>query len=93
MVAMPASHLSDTSPEITRLQLALMRDAPAWRKLELAGQMFESMKLLALVGLRQRHPQADEQELRRRLADLLLGAQLAGRAYGPLIITRDEHAA
>lgn len=93
MIVIPTSHLSDTSPEIGRLQLALMHSAPAWRKLELAGQMFESMKLLALVGLRQRHPLANEQELRRRLTDLLLGPQLASRAYGPLIITRDDLAA
>jgi hypothetical protein len=93
MVTMPGSHLTDTSPEIERLQLELMRDAPVWRKLELVGQMFESMKVLALAGLRQRHPQAEEAELRRRLADLLLGPELAQRAYGPLTVKGDDHAA
>lgn len=61
-----------------------MRQAPAWRKLELACQMVESMKLLGLSGLRQRYPQAGDVEPRRRLADLLLGAELAELAYGPL---------
>jgi hypothetical protein len=42
------------------------------------------MKLLARAGLRQRYPQADETELQRHLADLLLGPVLAERVYGPL---------
>jgi len=40
---------------------------------------------LALSGLRQRHPQASEDELRRHLADLWLGPELAARVYGPLV--------
>lgn len=76
--------LSDTHPDVEQLQLRLMRQAPAWRKLELMCQMVDSMKLLALSGLRQRHPTAGDAELRRRLADLLLGAELAELAYGPL---------
>ncbi len=79
----------DTSPEIERIQIELMRNAPAWRKVELACQMFDSMKLLARAGLRQRYPQADAAELERRLADLLLGPALAERVYGPL--TPSEH--
>jgi len=43
---------------------------------------------LALSGLRTRYPNADEMELRRGLADLLLGEDLAACAYGPL----PEHA-
>lgn len=45
--------------------------------------MSQSVRLLALAGLRQRHPAAGPAELRRRLADLLLGPELAARAYGP----------
>ena len=75
---------TDTSLEVERMQIELMRAAPAWRKVELAGQMFDSMKLLARAGLRQRYPQADETELQRRLADLLLGPALGERVFGPL---------
>ncbi|NJN82221.1 MAG: hypothetical protein HC802_08040 [Caldilineaceae bacterium] len=42
------------------------------------------MRSLALAGLRQRHPNADEPELRRRLADLTLGPKLAAQVYGPI---------
>jgi hypothetical protein len=82
---------TDTSPEIERIQIELMRNTPAWRKVELAGQMFDSMKLLARAGLRQRYPQADEAELQRRLADLLLGAALAERVYGPLTLPEQRN--
>ena len=84
------SELTDTHPDAERVQVALMRQAPPWRKLALLGQMNATVKDLALRGLRQRHPGASEAELRRRLADLVLGAELAARAYGPLEET-DAH--
>ena len=81
---MSTFRLSDTSPDAERVQIELMRRAPAWRKLELVGQMNETVRLLALSGLRQCYPQATPEELRRRLADLWLGAELAARVYGQL---------
>jgi hypothetical protein len=45
------------------------------------------MRILALSGLRQRYPQATPQELRRRLADLLLGPSLA---YDPRVSAEQE---
>ena len=75
--------VSDTHPDMERLQLDLMRQAPAWQKAQMLGEMYASMKQLALSGLRSRHPEASQMELQRRLADLLLGADLAERVYGP----------
>lgn len=75
---------SDTHPEAERVQIALMRAAPPWRKLALLGQLNATVKALALEGLRRRHPQASEQALRRLLAEQLLGPELAARVYGPL---------
>jgi hypothetical protein len=74
----------DTRPEAEQVLLELLRQAPAWRKLELVAQMNETVRLLVLSGLRQRYPLATPQELRRRLADVLLGPELATRVYGPL---------
>ena len=74
----------DTRPEAERVQIELLRQAPPWRKLHMVGQMNQTVRTLALSGLRQRHPQATPEELRRRLADLLLGPELAARVYGPL---------
>ncbi len=44
--------------------------------------MYETMKQLSLQGLRQRHPDVDEAELRRRLADLVLGPALMEQITG-----------
>jgi len=74
----------DTTPEAERVLIDLLRQAPPWRKLEMVGQMNQAVRTLALSGLRQRHPQATAEELRRRLADLLLGPALAAEVYGPL---------
>jgi len=74
----------DTTPEVERVLIELLRRAPAWRKLELVAQMNDTVRMLALSGLRTRHPQASEAELRRRLADILLGPELAEKAYGRL---------
>ena len=73
----------DTRPEAERVQIELLRQAPAWRKLEMVGQLNQTVRTLALSGLRQRHPEATPQELRRRLADLTLGPALAAQVYGP----------
>jgi hypothetical protein len=84
--------LSDTHPKIEAYQLELLRQAPPWRKAHMVGQMYQTVKQLAYQGLRQRHPQADEAELRRRLADLLLGAELALQVYGPFVPEETSHA-
>ena len=78
------SELSDTSAEAERVQIALLRQAPPWRKTELVGDLVATVKQLVLSGLRRRYPDASESELRRHLAELLLGPELAARAYGPL---------
>lgn len=75
---------SETSPEAEAVLIQLLPQAPSWRKLEMVDQLNQSVKLLALSGLRQRFPLDDDERIRRRLADLLLGEQLALRVYGPL---------
>lgn len=79
-----SSLFSDTCLEAEAVLIRLLRQAPPWRKLEMVDQLNQTVKLLALTGLRQRFPQDDEKHLRRRLADLLLGEELALRAYGPV---------
>ncbi len=63
----------DTSPEAEDILIGLLRLAPPWRKLEMVDQLNQSVKLLALRGLRQRYPQDEDERIRRRLSDLLLG--------------------
>jgi hypothetical protein len=74
----------DTHPEIERLQIERLRQMPSWRKIELVGDMNETVRTLALAGLRRRHPDDTPPQRRRRLADLMLGPELAAHVYGPL---------
>jgi hypothetical protein len=76
---------SDTPPEVERLQIERLRQMPPWRKMALVAEMNGTVHALALAGLRQRHPDDSPSQRRRRLADLLLGPELAARVYGPLL--------
>ena len=73
---------ADTHPEAERVQIELLRRTPAWSKLQMVSEMNQTVRTLALSGLRQRFPHATDAELRRRLADLWLGEELAARVYG-----------
>ena len=75
---------SDTHPKREALQIQLLRQATPTRKMEMLAQLNASARTLALMGLRSRYPQASEAELRRRLADLLLGEELARKVYGDI---------
>lgn len=76
------TELTDISPEIEALQLKLLRQASPARKLELLAQMNATVRALALSGLRTRHPDDPPEIIQRRLADLILGAELASKVYG-----------
>ncbi|GIW00277.1 MULTISPECIES: hypothetical protein [Roseiflexus] len=78
------SFYSDTHPKMEALQIELLRQASPTRKMNMLAQLNASARLLALTGLRAQYPQASEAELRRRLASLLLGEELAQKVYGDL---------
>lgn len=78
--------LSDTRPEIESVQFKLLRQASAVRKLVMLGQMNQTVMTLAYSGLCSRYPDDSAELLHRRLADLILGPELASRVYGPLVV-------
>jgi len=75
---------SDTHPKMEALQIQLWREASPTRKMEMVAQLNATVQTLALAGLRSRFPNAGETELRRRLADLILGEELARKVYGEI---------
>jgi hypothetical protein len=75
---------TDTHPKIHQMQILGLREMPPWRKMVMVGEMNQAVRSLALAGLRQRHPDDTSLQRHRRLADLLLGKELATRVYGPL---------
>ena len=74
----------DTTPEAEEILIRLWRETPGWRKIEMLEDLNRTVRILAVAGLRRRHPDADDAEIHRRLADLLLGPELAAEVYGPL---------
>jgi hypothetical protein len=77
-----SGYYSDTHPKMEALQIKLLREDPPWRKMEMLVNLNASAQELALAGLRRRFPQASPSKLHRRLADLLLGEDLARKVYG-----------
>ena len=75
---------SDTDPKMEALQIQLLGQASPTRKMNMLAQLNASARRLALTGLRTRYPQASEAELRRRLAGMLLGEDLARKVYGEI---------
>jgi len=75
---------SDTHPKIEALQIELWRQASPARKMHMLAQLNQSVRLLAMSGLRARFPDSSESELRRKLADLILGEELALKVYGEI---------
>jgi hypothetical protein len=76
--------VGDTPPDVERILIQRLRQMPAWRKMALVGEMNRTVRTFALGGIRLRRPEDSPEQQQRRLADLLLGPELAARAYGPL---------
>jgi len=73
---------SDTTPEAEAVLLELLRQAPVWKRLQMVDQMYETLRLLTTADLRRCYPNADENEIRRRLAARLLSRADVMAAYG-----------
>jgi hypothetical protein len=72
----------DTHPKMEALQIELIRRMPPWKKIAIVDSLNETVKTLALEGVRQRHPEATPEQIRRILAENMLGAELARKVYG-----------
>ncbi len=72
---------SDTHPKIEQMQIELIRRMPAWKKFAIVDGLNETVRILAMSGIKQRHPNATEQQIHRMLAELMLGAELARTVY------------
>jgi hypothetical protein len=70
----------DTSPDIEKMQLELLRQAGTARRLALLRGQTASIRKLSLTGLRQLHPQLPETELRLLFVRHLYGDMLADGA-------------
>lgn len=72
----------DTSPQADARYHELLRRMPPENRLEAAIRLSQAVRELALAGIRARHPEADDQELRVRLTVRLYGRDSALRLFG-----------
>jgi hypothetical protein len=77
LVAAWEAYSRDTAQDIDRRRLAAAWNAPSWRKLWMAAEMSQAALSLTVAGLKRRYPEANEQEIRFRLALLLFDPQIA----------------
>jgi hypothetical protein len=70
-------HLSDTSPEAEKLIYSLLAKKSIPEKAQMVCDMNQTVRDLAMAGLKTRHPADTPEQLKVRLADLLYGPAVA----------------
>jgi len=79
---MPFMNNSDTSPDARRVVCELYRGMTPARKGGLISQAYEFGRSLAMAGIRLRHPNVTDAEIRHIWAKQHLGDKLYEQAYG-----------
>jgi hypothetical protein len=67
------------------LHIQLLQQASPTQKMNMLAQLNASARMLVMTGLRSQYPQASKAELHHKLADILLGEELARKVYGESI--------
>ena len=73
----------DTTPQARRIQLDAMRRLDGPSQLELACRMSDDARAISVAGIRHRHPEWSDREVRQSVLELLLGTDLASRVPDP----------
>jgi hypothetical protein len=71
----------DTSPDADRAQREVLARMSGARRIEIAFEMSTSVREIAADGIRSRHPEYDEVQVRHALHRLLLGDRLFRAAW------------
>jgi hypothetical protein len=74
--------ISDTTPEVAALMLAMRRAQTPAKRMESGFRMTELAQSFEIGVLRNRYPDATEEEFRYLLAKKRYGVELADKAYG-----------
>ena len=68
---------ADTDPRIEKIQIEMFRQVSPARKMRMVAQMNYTVRTFMMAELKLRNPEAIPETLRRVLAALLLGDELA----------------
>jgi hypothetical protein len=74
--------LVDTSPQADARYHELLRRMKPEQRLEAAMRLSRAVRELAIVSIQNKHPHADEQELRVRLTVRFYGRACAEKLFG-----------
>jgi hypothetical protein len=72
---------SDTDPIIENLQIELIRSMPPWKKFAIWNDLNKTVRLFALSGIKDRFPEAPPEQLKRLLAERILGPEIVKKVY------------
>jgi len=72
---------NDTDIKAERIYLKLLKESPPWRKAAMVDSLTQACQELAIAGIRRRHPNASEKEIRMRAASLWLDRNLMVRIF------------
>jgi len=82
MPARKRATVLDTDPETERLLIELSRNRPIWKQFRQVGALNRMTRAFAMAGIRQRYPEATEEEVRRRLAAVLFDRKTVIKVFG-----------
>lgn len=72
----------DTSREAERLQFEHYARLEPWEKMRIVEELTRTAEGVAEVGIRERYPDANDEEVRLRLASLKYGRDLMVKFFG-----------
>ncbi|MER3525213.1 MAG: hypothetical protein C4326_14490 [Ignavibacteria bacterium] len=76
-----AALYSDTHPKIEAMQIRLIQQMPIWEKFSVVDSLNETVRVLAISGIKAHHPDATPEQVRRLLAETMFGVQWARKVY------------
>jgi hypothetical protein len=72
---------TDTTPEAALVQLEICRQLPPSHRLKLALQMSDTLRKLTAAGVRHRHPDYTDDQVRLAVTRIFLGEKLFREVY------------
>ncbi len=80
----------DTSPEAEAFLFEELAKKSSADKVRMIGQASATMRKMAMIGLRQRNPDATERELKIKFIELLYGSALASEFAKRLTVSHNN---
>jgi len=73
--------ISDTHPKAEKVYIELLRDFSVSKKLSMVREITLGCQQIAITGIKQRYPEADEKEIRLRLGALWLRKEIMHKVF------------